>query len=334
MIWEAWKQSREEIPELLRPTAQNSLIQSMPVAPVATSPSLCSRCRGRLWLSLFAPRNSARHFRPSNGLAAAGSNAAVAKEQYDTTQPLEPRRTSAPRGRVTERMHAVSLSTPSLGSPVEVVMLRTRSKEDAEAERWREELARTERKGAHKPLSTKGLVEMLDAERMPISDKAVQENIDRFRPQRGEVVLPWEEYNALAKQLEEGFTAAQLEKYVRHSTRAQDPDTVHEARGPERNMNIRPWRPILQESSGSSKPRTLSTKERAVARLLRQSWHLQSEDDVEQIGRLHITVAPWEISLLLENRKWEELSLDKNALADKRTQIELSSRKRVEGIKR
>lgn len=249
--------------------------------------------RGPLW-SLLGSHDGIRNFQTGATVAAAAAGPAP--------HPKHAKRRRQLHGREVHE-HLARLDTPSLGNPVDVVVLRDAVAENAEAERRR--VAGLVKKRHGKGLSAEELVQSMDGEKSPIDLDTALQNLDRLRPPVGRA-LSEADHDRLAQQLHSGFTSAQLKAYVARR-RAELPE-AGATRPIEGLLAVRRWRrrrgvPADDQRSPetSATSRGAASKAGLVTRLLKECWQMTSTSEVQPDGELIMRVRSHELALFFDD---------------------------------
>ncbi|KAH6710646.1 mitochondrial inner-membrane-bound regulator-domain-containing protein [Leptodontidium sp. MPI-SDFR-AT-0119] len=153
----------------------------------------------------------------------------------------------------------------------------------------------------------------LEEERGLVGQQEVDSNIDAFRPANER--QSWEDINELVKELQDGFTMSQLQRYIRKFEGRRDPERPLEAWvTSQKNAKIRritPWLPGVSEIQDHFDDDPLrgyflpshTVKQRVVLQLLRECWMLELPELVDGIGQFEIQVRKEDLELLLMGRR-------------------------------
>jgi hypothetical protein len=150
----------------------------------------------------------------------------------------------------------------------------------------------------------------LEEERGLVGWEEVEENINAFRPKNDDVAT-WDDINELVRQLQNGFTTSQMEKYIQTFEGKRDPERppapwYSKEKGASISR-ITPWQPgisPIQEYFDNDPLRgyyleSHTSKQRVVLRLLRECWMLELPELVEGIGQFEMLVRGRELEVLL-----------------------------------
>ncbi|KAK0656509.1 mitochondrial inner-membrane-bound regulator-domain-containing protein [Cercophora newfieldiana] len=141
-------------------------------------------------------------------------------------------------------------------------------------------------------------------------------HIDELRPSASQHLLP-SDFEELKTRLDDGFTLFQLQQYIHtHYASPREPKVEEPKPDEPQGLQItnppwvvkkQPWVPLPQDTADSAQGHLadLSSKERLVARLMRECWNLTSQSSFHIRGRLDVTLTDTEFGLLLlGTRKW------------------------------
>ncbi|CAG8962016.1 hypothetical protein HYFRA_00014124 [Hymenoscyphus fraxineus] len=207
------------------------------------------------------------------------------------------------------------LDTTTFGKPSKIIVLR-RSKIKKYA--WEE--TRNRLVESKEPVDLDSyILDRLDAERGLPSAKEVAENIEYFKPKKGEEPRDREQWNHLIQELQESFTTPQLLEYMEHYNGEKisklDPAATTKAISSSQDEEAKilrqsPWVTELFDTdqyfdSGSQlRGYALAShtdKQKVVIRLLRECWELVLPDVENSIGSVEIAIRPHHLELLLRS---------------------------------
>jgi hypothetical protein len=138
----------------------------------------------------------------------------------------------------------------------------------------------------------------------------VNENISSLRPPIGQDTVDRDVLNALVQQLQEGFTTAQLEKYIELYTavESETPDVeLESSKKGKSKLRVTQWLPGTSEIEDRFDADPLrgyfldshTNKQRLALRLLRNCWGIELLEIAEGLGQFEIQVKPKDLDLLL-----------------------------------
>jgi hypothetical protein len=207
-----------------------------------------------------------------------------------------------------QREERERLDIAALGNRAEVIVLRE-SKIYGAKPRLREI-------EAVKPTSI-DIQATLNSERGLVGQKEVEENINQLRPKKEQNPQSWDEINELVQEVQGGFTASQLARYIKlFGDPYKPPQTPEKAREVKKFIRISPWIPLsgdekdgvqrYKRSSGGHPVASYTGKQLLALRLIQECWHLklpelpELEDDIEnEIGEIEIKLFPGVYKLLV-----------------------------------
>ncbi|KAK4554829.1 hypothetical protein LTR86_007977 [Recurvomyces mirabilis] len=201
-----------------------------------------------------------------------------------------------------QRTSSARLKTTSLGRPAEVVVLRDVA-DDVGAPRQ-----------ITVPFSGGGAEQMeaVASARAPRSEhEEVMTSIDLLRPQ--DTVMEAEEIKQLKQQLTRGYNAEQLRNYLFHHTTplsgtVQSTGTI-DAAGASTTIPITMWqsgRTSIEQRVGRIPygRNELEKKKPLLAQeIIRNAWHLTTEEEVHQVGELEMYVKSWQTAYLFDLKR-------------------------------
>jgi hypothetical protein len=189
------------------------------------------------------------------------------------------------------------LDVDALGEPAEVIVLRDSKYTTYD---YAKEYQVVE------PVESIDILAALDNERGLVGQKEVEENINQFRPKKGEEPQDWDGFNKLVQDMQAGFTVSQLARYIQ---------SFNEANGGEKSSpsvgflipRISPWMPessksttyLDGDSTGGYSVASYTNKQRLVLRLIRECWKLALPEVEEGIGEVELELKPGDYDLLL-----------------------------------
>ncbi|KAK0110134.1 hypothetical protein ONS95_002787 [Cadophora gregata] len=193
------------------------------------------------------------------------------------------------------------LNTTTLGDPADVLVLRDSI------------LTLYAAKGSRSMESMKpehiDILSKLEEERGLVGWKEVESNIDAFRPANER--QDWDDINELVKELQDGFTMTQLQKYIRNFEGRRDPEPPTESwvtsQEDAKIRSVTAWLPGISEIQeyfdndplrGYFLP-SHTAKQRVVLQLLRECWMLELPELVDGIGQFEIEVGKEDMEILL-----------------------------------
>ncbi|KAG4437480.1 hypothetical protein IFR05_007035 [Cadophora sp. M221] len=196
------------------------------------------------------------------------------------------------------------LNTTTLGDPAEVLVLR-------------DSILTLYAAGGKRSLEAMepehiDILGQLEEERGLVGQQEVDSNIDAFRPANER--QSWEDINELVKELQDGFTMSQLQRYIRKFEGRRDPERPLEAwvtsQKDAKILRITPWMPGVSEIQDHFDNDPLrgyflpshTVKQRVVLQLLRECWMLELPELVDGIGQFEIEVHKEDLELLLMGR--------------------------------
>lgn len=154
----------------------------------------------------------------------------------------------------------------------------------------------------------------LDSERGLVGEKEVEDNINQFRPSKGNHPQNWEELYQLVKELTSGFTVTQLLRYIEAHGRGHRPAVVRQEPTNSPIVRISSWVPdslddeLETEATHTSSQQIASytSKQVLALRLIRECWNVenpttQNENDNE-LGFVQIELRESDYDLLLSKR--------------------------------
>jgi hypothetical protein len=187
----------------------------------------------------------------------------------------------------------------TLGDPAEVIVLR-----ESKVNRYMGGLREID---SLQPESI-DILATLDSERGLVGQKEVDENINHLRPKEGEHPQNWDEFNDLLHEIQSGFTASQLARYIQ-SFRGDgaDGETEEDAVLDAIIPRISPWMPETSDSLEAFKEdptrgysvESHTGKQRVAMRLMRECWKLELPELENGIGEVELELHPGDLDLLL-----------------------------------
>jgi hypothetical protein len=148
-------------------------------------------------------------------------------------------------------------------------------------------------------------------ERGLVGQEEVDSNIDGFRPKTGEAPEDWDDINNLVRELQDGFTITQLERYIENFEGKREPINP-----PEEWVNdeetapilaITPWQPGVSDITGHFDNDPLrgyfleshTSKQRVILRLLRECWMVELPELEEGLGQFEMRINLDDLVVLL-----------------------------------
>ncbi|KAI9732045.1 MAG: hypothetical protein M1818_007640 [Claussenomyces sp. TS43310] len=226
------------------------------------------------------------------------------------------------------------LNVDSLGKPAEVIVLKQAGIRYSYPKPHVTELDQIE------PVD---ILARLDSERGLADQAEVSNNIDELIPDIGKSIS-WEDFKDIEKQLIDGFTAAQLARYIASHDAANTRNTtieINEQSGSLTHKEELPDSPIIRvslwmpgvsetgaqfhESSvrGYVSDIAFTQKQRLVVQLMRQCWQLEVQEVAESLGELEVQVRSRELELLINGRNPPLGSISARSLLSEDEQIEV-----------
>jgi hypothetical protein len=217
-----------------------------------------------------------------------------------------------------KREHLEQLNgVTTLGQPAGVIVLK-----DAQFE-YSEPRARSEYIPPTDEVNRIDIAAAVKAEHGLVPQNQVDRNIEDHRPQNPLEPISQKEFHSLCRQLDEGFTLNQLQKYIVRYERTHGAGNAAQAleqEGTVRNESIirrTAWMPERSESGEAFEEsymrgyepekvvvngRAISAatrKQIAAIRVLRECWQVDVQEVVESVGEIEFEVGPIEFKLLL-----------------------------------
>jgi hypothetical protein len=200
------------------------------------------------------------------------------------------------------RENLEKLTANSLGDPAQVIILRDSIFNLYDHEREKIQDVKPEHID---------ILGQLDEERGLVDQEEVNVNIDAFKPKEGKEPLNWEGINILVRQLQESFTALQLERYVEKFDGRREPDlsprqwVASEKGSP--ILFITPWQPGISpvEEYFDNDPlrgyymESHTTKQRMILRIVRECWNLELPELKQGIGQFETQIQPEDLEMFL-----------------------------------
>jgi hypothetical protein len=146
-----------------------------------------------------------------------------------------------------------------------------------------------------------------------INDAEIHESIDALRPTT--TIVDEGQYAQLAKSLADGYNVRQLSQYLlqdlhRTSVEAithREADRAEESTWPKKGIQKSSWRPGKTSLNQRHNPTGIvkkgdvsSTKSKVVEQILRRSWSLFINREMQQIGELEMMLESWQLSFLFD----------------------------------
>lgn len=143
----------------------------------------------------------------------------------------------------------------------------------------------------------------LESERGLVGNKEVDENINQFRPKEGEEPQDWDTFNSLVQDLQAGFTATQLQRYIKAFSKA---NTERPSATPLIPW-VSPWVPATSQDTQNAdgdyargySVASYTNKQKLALRLIRECWELELPELVAGIGEVELELNPKDYDLLL-----------------------------------
>jgi hypothetical protein len=199
------------------------------------------------------------------------------------------------------RENLESLPTTSLGEAANVIVLR-----DSGITVYEKRDQMKDKEAEHIDI----LGQLAD-ERGLIGEDEVNKNINGFRPNRGASLESWDDINRLVRELQDGFTQTQLERYIEVFEGKQEPiSPVEEWVNEEETASIlaiTPWQPGISNDKDHFDNDPLrgyfleshTSKQRVILRLLRECWMLELPELEEGLGQFEIKINLDDLMVLL-----------------------------------
>lgn len=164
----------------------------------------------------------------------------------------------------------------------------------------------------HEPVD---ILKTLDSERGLIDQAQVNRNIDELRPS-GEGQVSWEDFQAVEKELNGGFTTTQLSAYIAAQKEQRDEgkriyqydlDQTEKQQGSSKAV-VSDWMPGRSDENapfqiswlrGYVADESFTQKQKLVVLLMRQCWNLEVVEVIHGPGELEIYVPGQELELLV-----------------------------------
>jgi hypothetical protein len=199
------------------------------------------------------------------------------------------------------RENLEQLQTTSLGEAASVIVLR-----DSGIKVYEQRDKLKDKQAEHIDI----LGQLAD-ERGLVGQEEVNSNIDGLRPQTSEAPEDWDDINNLVRELQDGFTITQLERYIENFEGKREPINP-----PEEWVNdeetapilaITPWQPGVSDITDHFDNDPLrgyfleshTSKQRVILRLLRECWMVELPELEEGLGQFEIKINLDDLVVLL-----------------------------------
>lgn len=204
------------------------------------------------------------------------------------------------------RDDAATLPVNALGQPAEVIILRDAPSEQEQDAKASSTLEPSKRSSPQ--LSEQEIIASLAEEKEDSWREKVDQRIQKLRPknagdEKSTPSISRQEYKALQRELVDGFTSQQLRDFLRRN----QPDTPSSTAA-QQVPGLAPWRPgttpIGQKlSQGSIQVEGLAhgPKQKIVARILRELWHIDIAEEISCNGELEFAIPRNHMSLFIAN---------------------------------
>jgi hypothetical protein len=148
-------------------------------------------------------------------------------------------------------------------------------------------------------------------ERGLVGEEEVNRNITGFKPKQGAKPETWDDINALVRELQDGFTQTQLERYIEVFEGKREPISPPEEWVNEEEtasiLVITPWQPGISSDTDHFDNDPLcgyfleshTSKQRVILRLLRECWMLELPELEEGLGQFEIKINLDDLVVLL-----------------------------------
>jgi hypothetical protein len=311
------KQPTSDAPQKNLPSSQTVSCQSeiayMITRPVSRS-HICLSCRRSL-----AKRRSPAGYQVARQSTGANPQPALPVQPRDDRPPVcngdvvrrafgpGPKVSHQPLGRlhghrgVKVRENLENLPTTSLGKAANVIVLR-----DSGITVYEKRDHVKDKKAEHIDI----LGQLAD-ERGLVGEEEVNRNITGFKPKQGAKPETWDDINALVRELQDGFTQTQLERYIEVFEGKREPISPPEEWVNEEEtasiLAITPWQPGISNDTDHFDNDPLrgyfleshTSKQRVILRLLRECWMLELPELEEGLGQFEIKINLDDLVVLL-----------------------------------
>ena len=199
------------------------------------------------------------------------------------------------------RENLEQLPTTSLGEAANVIVLR-----DSGITLYEQRDQMKDKRAEHIDI----LGQLAD-ERGLVGEDEVNQNISGFKPKSSERLENWDDFNALVRGLQDGFTQSQLESYIELYEGKREPISPPEEWVNEEEaapiLAITPWQPGISNDMEQFDNDPLrgyfleshTSKQRVILRLLRECWMLELPELEEGLGQFEIKVSLDDLVVLL-----------------------------------
>jgi hypothetical protein len=199
------------------------------------------------------------------------------------------------------RENLESLQTTSLGEEANVIVLR-----DSMIKVYEQRDTLEDQQAEHIDI-----LSQLADERGLVGKEEVNSNIDAFRPKTGEAPEDWDDINNLVRELQDGFTITQLERYIENFEGKREPiDPPEEWVNNEDTASIlaiTPWQPGVSDITDHFDNDPLrgyfleshTSKQRVILRLLRECWMVELPELEEGLGQFEMKINLDDLVVLL-----------------------------------
>ncbi|KAI9823092.1 MAG: hypothetical protein M1826_000296 [Phylliscum demangeonii] len=284
--------------------------------PVLSGASVCLRCETRLLKFVKATtalRPRYTRFSSSAAAVPTADDPHPVLPSQQLVRSVDPLKGLQARGVISE--YAANLKNPWLGAQTDIVVLR--NVDLPPLSRIEPAHSAAPRRSEHakkvEPVSALDVVAALKSEKESLRDEDVTANIERLLDKRRDQVLSEDGFNELAAQLRDGFTSAQLAQYIRaYKGERRSMASMKELRWTNEEsigLQYASWRPGVTSFDGIGDGRRKLAglagheKDRLVTTILNRCWNVLSSEVVGSSGELDITLAPLQVSLLLDDRR-------------------------------
>lgn len=194
-----------------------------------------------------------------------------------------------------------TLQTNALGDPAKVIVLR-----DSILSLYNDN---SRNKIRPKKPAHIDILGQLAEERGLVGQAEVESNINGLKPV--EERQTWEEINELVRNLQDGFTTSQLQKYIENFQGREEPVQPQEEWTTNQQnakiLRVTPWLPGVSEIEDHFDNDPLrgyyleshTVKQRVILRLLTECWRVELPELVDGIGQFEIEVRNEDLELLL-----------------------------------
>jgi len=194
-----------------------------------------------------------------------------------------------------------NLQTTSLGEEANVIVLR-----DSGISVYEKRTKLEDKQAEHIDI----LGQLAD-ERGLVGKEDVNSNIDGLKPRNGEEPEDWNDINDLVKQLQDGFTITQLERYIENFEGKREPINPPEEWISETEtasiLAITPWQPGVSDIKDYFDNDPLrgyfleshTSKQRVILRLLRECWMVELPELEEGLGQFEMKINLDDLVVLL-----------------------------------